>query len=263
MMSSDGRKPALKIEDLKDKKGKPLYEGHRSRLRTRLEREGWNALKPYEMVEVVLCYAVPRQDLSAVSRLLVDRFGSVGGVFRASREELLAVPGVTSGMAEWIGLTSDLILAYRQLHNVKDIRLECYQKVLAFLKPLLPRKRKADLWVLYSDYNFNLITITDRQEAGNWWSAENVRRMLMDAIGHGARYIYMVLWKECPDQGMDDTEIARLNTIASVLSAAELDLVDFLLVNGETIYSMRVNGHMNKFKATSRGNTLRETYLGE
>ena len=263
MMFSDGRRPALKIEDLKDKKGKPLYEGHRSRLRARLERDGWDTLKPYEMVEMVLCYAVPRQDLSAVSRLLVDRFDSVGGVFRASREELLAVPGVTSGMADWIGLTGELITAYRQMHNISHIRLECYQKVVAFLKPLLPQKREADLRVLYSDYNFNLITIVDMQEAGNWGSAKNVRRMLIDAIDHGARYIYMVLWKECPDQGMDDAEIARMNSIASVLRAGELELVDFLLVNDETIYSMRVNGHMNKLKPTVVGNSLRETYLGE
>ena len=73
----------------------------------------------------------------------------------------------------------------------------------------------------------------------------------------------MVLWKECPDRGMDDAEIARMNSIASVLRAGELELVDFLLVNDETIYSMRVNGHMNKLKPTVVGNSLRETYLGE
>ena len=39
-MFSDGRRPALKIDGLKDRAGKPLYEGHRNRLRTRLEREG-------------------------------------------------------------------------------------------------------------------------------------------------------------------------------------------------------------------------------
>ena len=43
----------MKIDGLKDSAGKPLYEGHRSRLRIRLEREGWDALKPYEMVEVI------------------------------------------------------------------------------------------------------------------------------------------------------------------------------------------------------------------
>ena len=58
-----------------------------------MEREGWDALKPYEMVELVLYHAVPRQDLSDVARLLVDRFGSVGGVFGATEAQLMEVPG--------------------------------------------------------------------------------------------------------------------------------------------------------------------------
>lgn len=250
----------MKIEGLKDSKGKPLWEGHRNRLRTRLEREGWDALRPYEMVEVVLCHAMPRQDLSAVSRLLVDRFGSVGGVFRASREELLAVPGTTPGMAEWIGLTHELMSAYRQLHNVSDIRLDSCRRVKAFLKPLLGQKQKSGLWVIYSDFEFNLITITDLQEAGVWWEAENIRRMVMDAIGHDARFVYMVLYKDQPAQGMDDVEIARLDAIATMLYAADLDLVDCLLVNSEETYSMRENGRMNDFRNNENGNRLRETY---
>ena len=124
----------------------------------------------------------------------MDRFGSVGGVFSASREALLSVPGVTPGIAEWIGLTGALVSAYRQLHNVSDIRLDCCQRVVRFLKPLLPQKRESGLWVIYSDFNFNLITIVDMQEAGVWWAAENTRRTVMDAIGHDARYVYMVLW---------------------------------------------------------------------
>lgn len=262
-MFSDGRRQALKIDDLRDGEGRPLWEGHRSRLRRRMEREGWNALKPHEMVELVLCHALPRQDLSAVSRLLVDRFGSVGGVFRASREEIMDVPGATPGLAEWIVLTGELIAAYRQMHNVSDIRLDSYHLVAEYLKPLLARKQRSGLWVIYSDFNFNLITITDLQEAGVWWAAENTRRMVMDAIGHGARYVYMVIWKDRPAQGMDDIETARLDAIASVLYAADLDLVDCLLVNNAEVYSMRVHGQMNGFSATAAGGKLRETYGDE
>ena len=160
-------------------------------------------------------------------------------------------------------LTGGLVSAYRQLHNVSDIRLDCYQRVMAFLKPLLPEKREPGLWVIYSDFNFNLITITDLQESGVWWEAENARRMVMDAIGHDARFVYMVLWKDRPEQGMDDVGTARLDAIAAVLCAAELDLVDCLLANNESVYSMRVHGHMNKFSATAAGGSLRETYVGK
>ena len=53
-----------------------VWEGHRQRLRQRMEREGWDALRPHEMVELVLNHAVPRQNLSDLARALVERFGS-------------------------------------------------------------------------------------------------------------------------------------------------------------------------------------------
>ena len=91
--------------------GRPLWEGHRERLRRRMEREGWDALRPHEMVELVLYHAVPRQDLSDISRVLVDRFGSVGGVFRASREELLAVDGVTPTVSTRTRVSSNRVIS--------------------------------------------------------------------------------------------------------------------------------------------------------
>ena len=103
--------------------GRPLWEGHRERLRRRMEREGWDALRPHEMVELVLYHAVPRQDLSDISRVLVDRFGSVGGVFRASREELLAVDGVTPTLADCLLTTGRLMRAYYDMHAQRGIQL--------------------------------------------------------------------------------------------------------------------------------------------
>ena len=250
----------MRIESLRDEEGRPLWDGHRDRLRHRLEQEGWDALKPYEMVETILCHALPRQDLSSVSRLLVDRFGSVGGVFRASRRRLLSVPGVTPCMAEWITLTGRLVSAYLRLHNASDVCLSCYRQVTDFLRPLLSRKRKSGLWTIYSDFNFNLISVMDIEGEGEWWEAENTRRMVMDAVGYGARYVYMVLWMDDPARGPDDVEAVRLNAVAQVMYAADLDLVDCLLVNDAQIYSMRVHGQMDGFRLTAAGARLRETY---
>ena len=239
---------------------RPFWEGHRNRLRGRLEREGWSALKPYEMVELVLCHAMPRQDLSEVSRLLVDRFGSVGGVFAASRSQLMAVPGVTHSMAEWIARTGELIQAYRQTHGFDVINLNCYRQVLGFLAPRLRLKPKEGLWVLYADFSFNLISLSDLQESPVWWAAENARRLMMDAIGYGARYLYFILWKPEPSAGLDEGETARLESIASLICAADLDLVDCLLVNSDEVFSMRVHGRMDVLRSTLDSDRLREQY---
>ena len=253
----------MKIDEAQNREGRPLWEGHRERLRRRMEREGWDALKPFEMVELVLCHAVPRQDLSDVARLLVDRFGTVGGVFGATREQLMEVPGMTATLAEWIGLTGGLIRAYRDTHSLNDIRLSCYQEVLAFLKPRLDRGDGAGLWALYADFSFNLITYDELREAPKWWDAANVRRMTVEAIGNGARYLYLVLWPQGGADGMSVEDVARLNAIVATLNAADLDLVDCLLVNGGEVYSMRIHGKMNDVRERPGCRAVHERYAAD
>ena len=224
-----------------------------------MEREGWDALKPHEMVELALYPAVPRQDLTDIARLLVDRFGSVGGVFGASREQLLAVPGMTPALAEWIGLTGELMRAYYDLHAERDIRLSCYSEVRAFLAPRAAEADGAALWAVYADFDFNLITFTELC-GGAWWDAGNVRRVLADAIGNGARYVYLVRWLNGPAREMDGQDCARLEAIAATLRAADLDLVDCLLAGEGEFYSMNIHGKMQAIRAGSGCMELHERY---
>ena len=257
MMFSEGIKSASTNDG-----GRLLWEGHRQRLRQRMEREGWDALKPYEMVELVLYNAVPRQDLSDVSRLLVDRFGSVGGVFAATREQLLSVEGVTETLARWIGLTGELMRAYCDLHAQTDIRLSSYRQVRAFLEPRLDQGDGRP-WAIYADFDFNLICCAPLDGAGPWWGAANARRILTDAIDGGARYVFLVLWggDALPALTGEDEEI--LDALAVTLRAAEIDLLDCLLVGGGEIYSMNTHGRMKGVRAVSGQAELHERYAGE
>lgn len=241
--------------------GRPLWEGHRARLRQHMEREGWDALKPYEMLELVLFHAVPRQDLSDVARLLVDRFGSVGGVFSASREQLLAVPGVTERLAEWIGLTGGLVRAYYDLHAQRDIRLGCYQEAVDFLRPRLGDAGDAGQWAIYVDFDFNLITYSAFDRSRPWWDAANARRMLSEAIGNGARYVFLVRWMEAGEAlELNAEEFSRLEAIAATLRAADLDLVDCLLAGDGEICSLNVQGRLENIRAESGCMELHERY---
>lgn len=257
MTYSDGIRPASRNEPA-DAPGQPLWEGHRERLRRRAEREGWDALKPHEMVELVLVHALPRQDVSDLARLLVDRFGSVGGVFGASPAQLRSVEGMTERLAEWIGLTGELMRAYRDLHARDDIKLSCYRDVARFLTPRRPAGRA--VWALYADFGFNLITYAELDAAAEWWEPANARRMLAEAVECGARYVYLALWSGNGADDLDETDVARLESIAGMLRAADLDLVDCVLASADGIRSMNVCGRMNAIRAESGCMELHERY---
>ena len=245
------------------REGRPIWEGHRQRLRQRMEREGWDALRPHEMVELVLNYAVPRQDLSDVSRALVNRFGSVGGVFAADREALLALEGVTPTLAEWICVTGNLMRAYYDLHAESDIRLSCYQEVLAFIRPRLKAALAPGMWVAYADFDFNLITYSEFDAAAPWHEPSNIRRMMVEAINAGARYVYLVRRTgEAPPE-MDGEQLASLQAVAETLRAADVELVDCVLAGRGTLRSLRMQGLLKAAEGDARQLALHERYVAE
>lgn len=73
----------------------PSYiKDHRRRLRDRFIKGGASALPDYELLELVLFRAIPRQDVKPLARRLLDRFGNFNGVITAPISRLKESYGV-------------------------------------------------------------------------------------------------------------------------------------------------------------------------
>lgn len=76
-----------------------LHTNHRERLRTRAITEGLQGFHDHQILELLLFYALARIDTNDLAHRLIERFGSLAGVFKADRDELLSVPGIGSNTA--------------------------------------------------------------------------------------------------------------------------------------------------------------------
>ena len=83
---------------------------HRKRLRARFTEGGAQAMPDYEMLELVLFRAIPRQDVKPLARLLLDTFGDFNRVVTAAPARLMAVKGV----GEAVGLELKIVEAAAQ-----------------------------------------------------------------------------------------------------------------------------------------------------
>lgn len=79
------------VSDLPDEK---LHGGHRARMRHKFMTYGPRIFDTYELLEMVLYYAIPYKDTNPIAKRLLIEFGSIEGVLSASPEELTRVPGV-------------------------------------------------------------------------------------------------------------------------------------------------------------------------
>ncbi len=83
---------------------KHLHGGHRGRLKARFLRDGIDGFEKHNMLELLLFYAIPQKDTNPIAHALLNRFGSLKGVFEASVEELCEVDGVSEHTATLIKL---------------------------------------------------------------------------------------------------------------------------------------------------------------
>ena len=67
---------------------KPHYHGHRARVRERVLKAGIESLPDYELLELILFYAIERIDTKPLAKRLLERFGTLGDIFAAEPAQL-------------------------------------------------------------------------------------------------------------------------------------------------------------------------------
>jgi DNA repair protein RadC len=72
----------------------PHYHGHRQRLRERFLKSGFAGFAEHEIVELLLTLCIPRRDVKASAKALLDRFGSLRAILDAPISDLQQTPGI-------------------------------------------------------------------------------------------------------------------------------------------------------------------------
>ena len=89
-----------------------IHDGHRQRMKTRFLEHGLDNFDDVNVLELMLFYALPRQDTNATAHALLDRFGSLHAVLEASPRDLTAVSGVGESAAALLRLIPEISRRY-------------------------------------------------------------------------------------------------------------------------------------------------------
>jgi DNA repair protein RadC len=88
----------------------PHYAGHRQRLRTRFIETAGRGLPDYEIMELLLALAIPRQDVKPLAKRLIATFGTFGEAISQPYERLVEVDGVKEATASALMLARESAL---------------------------------------------------------------------------------------------------------------------------------------------------------
>ena len=96
----------------KEAKVKNSSEGHRDRLRQRFVQSGFQGFHDYEVLELLLTFAIPRKDTKPIAKELIKRFKHLPGVLSADAKQLAEVNGIGTQATQFLKIVDACIGFY-------------------------------------------------------------------------------------------------------------------------------------------------------
>ena len=108
--------------------------GHRHRLRERFSKNRLDGFHDYEVIELLLTYAIARRDVKPVAKALLRRFGSLNKVFEATRAELAEVDGIGENAATLLTLLKPVTGEYISTRPEKRARISSSKEAVVIAR---------------------------------------------------------------------------------------------------------------------------------
>ena len=148
----------------KSQNSKPHYHGHRARLRGRFLQGGAAALQDYELLELLLTFAIPYSDVKPLAKNLIAHFGSFGQVLDATPEALMEFMGLKEYSACLINLVKACHEVYLKEEALKRQRILSLDVLVDYCRTAMGGLKDEQFRVLYLNSQNEIISEEILQE---------------------------------------------------------------------------------------------------
>ena len=138
---------------------------HRKRLRSRFMDGGAAAMPDYELLELVLFRAIPRQDVKPLARLLLDTFGDFNRVVSAAPARLRMVKGVGESVVQELKIVEAAAQRMMRARVINRPLLGSWDALLDYCHTAMAHRETEQFRILFLDRK-NVLIADEEQARG-------------------------------------------------------------------------------------------------
>lgn len=224
----------------------PHYVGHRERLRERFREGGEDALPDYELLELILFAAVPRQDVKPLAKRMLEAFkGDLAELLAASRERLKEIDGVGDVVIDQLKIvraTAGRLLRLKAKNS--DVTLSSWQALIDYCMAEMAREPTEQFRILFLDRKNKLI----KDEVQGRGTVDHTpvypREVVKRALELSACAIILVHNHPSGDPTPSSSDVEMTKQIVEAARALEIAVHDHLIIGRQGHSSLKQLGLM-------------------
>jgi len=223
-------------------KCKPDYLGHRKRLRERFRRGGIEGFHDYEILELLLTYAIPRRDVKPLAKRLIKHFGSLSGVLDADPQEVEAAAKLGAISSALIHLVKETCGAYLAERMRQQEILSSPQAVLDFARVKLSGLPHEAFMVIFVNVKNRVLNHQILQEGTVNQAVVYPRRIVEEALTQHASGLILVHNHPSGEinPSAEDRHLTR--SLIEATRALDIRVLDHLIVGKDGYFSFAEKG---------------------
>lgn len=215
---------------------------HRKRLRTRFMDGGADALPDYEMLELVLFRAIPRQDVKPLARLLIDTFGDFNRVLSAPPARLAQVKGTGPAVITELKIIEAAAHRLARARVLKTHALSSWDALVDYCHTVMAHRDTEQFRILFLDRK-NVLIADEAQAKG---TIDHVpvypREVVKRALELNAAALILVHNHPSGDPTPSQADITMTTQIEQAARALSIEVHDHLIIGKSRELSFRSEG---------------------
>ncbi len=221
----------------------PSYlRDHRKRLRERFLNGGAAAMPDYELLEMVLFRAIPRQDVKPLARRLTEAFGSLADVVGASAADLNRIDGVGDAVVVELKLAQAMAARLARARVLDRPVISSWDALLDYCHTAMAHRGTEQFRVLFLDRKNRLIADEGMGEGTVDHVPVYPREVLKRALELNASALILVHNHPSGDPEPSQADITMTAQIAQAAQTLSITVHDHLIIGRERETSFRARG---------------------
>ena len=220
----------------------PHYKDHRQRLKKKFSESGVDAFHDYEVLELLLSYAIPLKDVKPLAKELISTFGSLKGIMDAEKDSLEKVKGIGAHTAILIKLIKEMGILYLKEKAKEKPQITCTSELLNYCKTYMGGLKDERFCVIYLDAQNRMTDIETIQEGIVNQAVVYPRKVLENALKKKASAVILVHNHPSGHVKPSDADIRLTKTIQETAKILDIIVHDHIIIGENRFFSFREEG---------------------
>jgi DNA repair protein RadC len=219
-----------------------IHTGHRARLKQRFLKDGLTSFEGHQMLELLLYYGIPYKDTNKIAHSLINRFGSISGVFEAEYKDIIGINGIGDNTALLLKLIPEVTKMYAHDKWKDKPQLASTKKAGEYTKSLYIGKDYEVFYLICLDAQ-NRVNMAVPMFEGTINEAPVYPRLIVEsALRHKANNVILSHNHPGGSVKASRADIEVTLKLKNVLNGISIKVIDHIIVAGQDYLSMAETG---------------------